>query len=139
PKIQIQHVSRWLGAPGRVLPALAEIDLEVAEREFVCILGPSGCGKSTLLNIVAGFLAPTTGSGLVGGRAVGGPRPGPRRRLPGVRPVPVADRHRQRGVRAPAAGAAGRRAPAGRRPLPRPRRGAPASRHTPPPAPRAAG
>jgi NitT/TauT family transport system ATP-binding protein len=75
PKIQIQHVSRAFGAPGRVAPALAAIDLEVAEREFVCILGPSGCGKSTLLNSVAGFLAPTTGSVLVDGRAVTGPAP----------------------------------------------------------------
>ncbi len=72
-KIQVQRVSRAFGAPGRMAPALAEVDLDVAEREFVCILGPSGCGKSTLLNIVAGFLAPTTGSVLVDGRAVTGP------------------------------------------------------------------
>ena len=74
-KIQIQRVARSFGTPGRVLPALAEIDLDVAEREFVCLLGPSGCGKSTLLNIVAGFLAPTTGMVLVDGRTVSGPAP----------------------------------------------------------------
>jgi NitT/TauT family transport system ATP-binding protein len=74
-KIQIQRVARSFGMPGRVLPALAEIDLDVAEREFVCLLGPSGCGKSTLLNIVAGFLAPTTGMVLVDGRTVSGPAP----------------------------------------------------------------
>jgi NitT/TauT family transport system ATP-binding protein len=73
PKIQIQRVSRAFGVPGRMAPALAEVDLDVAEREFVCILGPSGCGKSTLLNIVAGFLAPTTGAVLVDGRVVTGP------------------------------------------------------------------
>jgi NitT/TauT family transport system ATP-binding protein len=74
-KIQIQRVAKSFGTPGRALPALAEIDLDVAEREFVCLLGPSGCGKSTLLNIVAGFLAPTTGVVLVDGRPVSGPAP----------------------------------------------------------------
>ena len=75
PKIQIQRVAKSFGAPGRAMPALGEIDLDVAEREFVCLLGPSGCGKSTLLNIVAGFLAPTTGTVLVDGRPVNGPAP----------------------------------------------------------------
>jgi NitT/TauT family transport system ATP-binding protein len=75
PKIQIQRVGKSFGAPGHATPALGEIDLDVAEREFVCLLGPSGCGKSTLLNIVAGFLAPTTGAVLVDGRPVSGPAP----------------------------------------------------------------
>jgi NitT/TauT family transport system ATP-binding protein len=75
PKIQIRRVGKSFGAPGHAPPALAEIDLDVAEREFVCLLGPSGCGKSTLLNIVAGFLAPTTGAVLVDGRLVSGPAP----------------------------------------------------------------
>jgi NitT/TauT family transport system ATP-binding protein len=75
PKIQIQRVAKSFGPPDRSAPALAEIDLDVAEREFVCLLGPSGCGKSTLLNIVAGFLAPTSGTVRVDGRAVTGPGP----------------------------------------------------------------
>ena len=75
PKIQIQRVGKSFGAADRATPALSEIDLDVAEREFVCLLGPSGCGKSTLLNIVAGFLGPTTGTVLVDGRPVQGPAP----------------------------------------------------------------
>ena len=72
-KIQIAGVSKAFASDGRTAPALTGVDLEVAEREFVCLLGPSGCGKSTLLNIVAGFLAPTTGRVLVDGRPVTGP------------------------------------------------------------------
>ena len=69
-KIQVTAVSK---AFGNGVPALGPIDLDVAERELVCLLGPSGCGKSTLLNMVAGFLAPTTGRVLVGGTPVTGP------------------------------------------------------------------
>jgi NitT/TauT family transport system ATP-binding protein len=72
-KIQVQRVSKTFGA--RATPALVEVDLDVADRELVCLLGPSGCGKSTLLNIVAGFLPPTTGTVLVDGRPVTGPAP----------------------------------------------------------------
>jgi NitT/TauT family transport system ATP-binding protein len=73
PKIQVQRVSKTFGP--RAVPALAEVDLDVADRELVCLLGPSGCGKSTLLNIVAGFLTPTTGTVLVDGHPVTGPAP----------------------------------------------------------------
>lgn len=34
---------------------LQNVNLEIKEGEFICIVGPSGCGKSTLLNMVAGL------------------------------------------------------------------------------------
>ena len=40
---------------------LKQVDLDVAEREFLCIVGASGCGKSTLLNLIAGLDKPTRG------------------------------------------------------------------------------
>jgi NitT/TauT family transport system ATP-binding protein len=42
--------------------ALLPVNLTVQQGEFVTLLGPSGCGKSTLLNMVAGLLAPSSGS-----------------------------------------------------------------------------
>ncbi len=41
--------------------AVAEVDLDVSEGEFVSVVGPTGCGKSTLLNVAAGLLAPSRG------------------------------------------------------------------------------
>jgi len=64
--ITIRQVSRQFGAN----TALKQVDLEVREGEFFSLLGPSGCGKTTLLNIIAGFLEPSTGEVLIGGREV---------------------------------------------------------------------
>ena len=50
--------------------ALSEVNLEVAEGDFVSVMGPSGCGKSTLLNIMGLLDAPTRGRLQIGGRAV---------------------------------------------------------------------
>lgn len=41
--------------------ALSDIDLSIAEEEFVVLIGPSGSGKTTLLRTIAGFLTPTSG------------------------------------------------------------------------------
>ncbi len=56
------------------VPALRDITLAVAPGEFVSIAGPSGCGKSTFLKAVAGLVAPSSGSIVLNGTAVTGPR-----------------------------------------------------------------
>ena len=57
------------------VPVLDDISLEVGDGEFVCLLGPSGCGKSTMLNVIAGFIAPTSGQVRINGERVVGPDP----------------------------------------------------------------
>src|SRR5579871_6309052 len=57
----------YAAARGSITPALQNIDLEIEQGEFVCIVGPSGCGKSTLLHLIAGLDRPTTGQVIVDG------------------------------------------------------------------------
>jgi NitT/TauT family transport system ATP-binding protein len=74
-KLRIQHLGMVFERDGGAVPALEDINLDVSEGEFVCIVGPSGCGKSTLLNVLAGFLSSTSGSVTIDGEAVRGPDP----------------------------------------------------------------
>ncbi len=55
--------------------ALREINLSVAQGEFVTLIGHSGCGKSTLLNLIAGLLMPTSGVLLCDRREIAAPGP----------------------------------------------------------------
>ncbi|MDG4664994.1 ABC transporter ATP-binding protein [Mycobacterium sp. 236(2023)] len=54
--------------------ALDDIDLQVADGEFISIAGPSGCGKSTLLKVIAGLTDSTSGEVLLRGNRVRGPQ-----------------------------------------------------------------
>jgi NitT/TauT family transport system ATP-binding protein len=69
--IRIENLRKEFGS----LRALDEIDLQIEDGEFVCLLGPSGCGKSTLLNAIAGFIEKTSGVLEVNGKPVSGPGP----------------------------------------------------------------
>ena len=60
-KIQIRNLKKIYDTPERQVHALEDINLEVQDGEFVCLVGLSGCGKTTLLNILSGFVEITSG------------------------------------------------------------------------------
>ncbi len=71
--IRFDAVSKSFGA-GQV-KALDDVDLAIADKEFLAIVGPSGCGKTTCLRLAAGFEFPTSGRVLVGNAEVREPGP----------------------------------------------------------------
>ncbi|MEJ7728305.1 MAG: ABC transporter ATP-binding protein [Polyangiaceae bacterium] len=56
--------------PGAERPALAGLDLDIADGELLVVVGPSGCGKSTALRLVAGLDVPDGGQVLIDGKDV---------------------------------------------------------------------
>jgi multiple sugar transport system ATP-binding protein len=67
-EIRINGVAKTFGS----FTALHEVDLTIADREFMVLLGASGCGKTTLLRIIAGLETPTKGEVWIGDRRVDG-------------------------------------------------------------------
>jgi NitT/TauT family transport system ATP-binding protein len=54
-----------------IVPAVSDLNMEVAEGDFVAVLGPSGCGKSTLLHALSGVVQPQSGRIEIAGMPVG--------------------------------------------------------------------
>ena len=74
--LQIDKLSMRFDLPnGSSVQALQDVSIDLKAGELLSVLGPSGCGKTTLLNIVAGFLAPTSGEITLNGNRVFGPGP----------------------------------------------------------------
>ena len=73
--ISLNHVGMEFPAVDGIgtVKALEDVNLDFRENEFVVALGASGCGKTTLLNVIAGFLAPTSGEVLHTGNPIAGP------------------------------------------------------------------
>ncbi|WP_062981549.1 ABC transporter ATP-binding protein [Nocardia anaemiae] len=58
--------------PGAPTPAVDNLELDIADGEFIVLVGPSGCGKSTSLRMLAGLESVATGRILIGGKDVTG-------------------------------------------------------------------
>jgi NitT/TauT family transport system ATP-binding protein len=71
--LRVRNLSHTFDSKAGPVQALAGVDLDVKDGEFVVLIGPSGCGKSTLLSLVAGLEAPTEGTVEVDGKPVTGP------------------------------------------------------------------
>ena len=72
-RIDINGVSYCYRDNNEVYLALEDIELHVADGEFICLIGHSGCGKSTLLSLLAGLAVPDAGTVEVDGIRVTGP------------------------------------------------------------------
>lgn len=68
PQVELRNITMRFGK----VVAADEVDLTIADGEYVTILGPSGCGKTTLIRIIAGILEPTLGEVLIGGKNMKG-------------------------------------------------------------------
>ena len=73
--IVLRNVNKSFGST-TIIP---NIDLDIADGEFVVFVGPSGCGKSTLLRLIAGLEDTTSGSIIIDGRDVTNEAPAKRK------------------------------------------------------------
>jgi putative ABC transport system ATP-binding protein len=70
PVIRLESVSRVYDTGKVQVPALLDVDLEIADGEFLAIVGPSGSGKSTMMNILGCLDRPTSGRYVLDGQPV---------------------------------------------------------------------
>ena len=70
PLLSLKQVVKHYRMGDVVVPALAGVTLDIAEREFVAIMGASGSGKSTLMNILGCLDRPSSGHYLLSGEEV---------------------------------------------------------------------
>lgn len=74
--LELHEISKTYGLNDdrtSTIVALEEINLTVAEGEFVSIIGPTGCGKSTLFEIIGGLIDPTSGDVIIEDSSIDGP------------------------------------------------------------------
>ena len=66
-KLKFNHVDYFYGVKAPFLfQALSDINLEIKEHSFTCVVGHTGCGKSTLIQQLNGLLIPSKGSVIAG-------------------------------------------------------------------------
>jgi nitrate/nitrite transport system ATP-binding protein len=73
--LEISGLSKSYGQGIVATPVLADVNLKVAEGEFIAIVGFSGSGKTTLISALAGLIEPDRGGVIFKGREIDGPGP----------------------------------------------------------------
>lgn len=73
PKISCKNLNKIYRSKRSETFALKDINMDIADNEFICVVGPSGCGKSTLLRIFAGLDEATSGDVMLDERVMTGP------------------------------------------------------------------
>ncbi|EKQ70968.1 ABC-type nitrate/sulfonate/bicarbonate transport system, ATPase component [Leptolyngbyaceae cyanobacterium JSC-12] len=73
--LQINNLNKNFETKNGTLVVLKDINMAIAEGEFICAVGASGSGKSTLLRQIAGLDSPSSGEVLIDGKRVTGPGP----------------------------------------------------------------
>jgi putative ABC transport system ATP-binding protein len=70
PIVRVQGVHKYFRRGSEQIDVLQDLNLEVADGEFLGLMGPSGSGKTTLLNLIAGLDKPSLGDIWIGGQCI---------------------------------------------------------------------
>ncbi|HVZ32913.1 MAG TPA: ATP-binding cassette domain-containing protein, partial [Polyangiaceae bacterium] len=71
-RLELQGVSIGFGAGSQRREVLSNVNLTIADREFVALVGYSGVGKTTLISLMAGLLRPDRGTVRLDGQRIVG-------------------------------------------------------------------
>jgi iron(III) transport system ATP-binding protein len=71
--IALKGLTKTYQAGDDAPPAVADLNLDIKDNQFVTLLGPSGCGKTTTLRMIAGYIVPDAGTIHVDGKLVSSP------------------------------------------------------------------
>lgn len=74
-RIVLENLVKTFGSD---VTAVAGVNLEIMDGEFMIFVGPSGCGKTTTLNMISGLEQPTSGKVIIGDQVVNDVEPGDR-------------------------------------------------------------
>ena len=74
-RIRLKNLMKTFGP---TITAVADVNLDIRDGEFMIFVGPSGCGKTTTLNMISGLEQPSYGEVMIGDRVVNDVEPGAR-------------------------------------------------------------
>jgi iron(III) transport system ATP-binding protein len=69
-RVELRGITKWYGDQ----TVVDDVWLKIEHGLLICLLGPSGCGKTTTLRLIAGFIEPSVGDIVVGGRVLSSPQ-----------------------------------------------------------------